>query len=185
MAAVRVLGLLAALIAASLACAEVSGCGCDPAAPLSMQARECSLTREAVAQPATPPVFFLKDINPTKPNRWLALPRAVRKGMTGLATMTPEERLQLWTGAIRKAKEMWGDQWGLAMNGDEVRTQCQPHVHVGKLLDGVESDNNTIVVDGPAQIPVPRDGGGLWIHPRDGKLHVHLGAQLAEPVLLR
>jgi hypothetical protein len=182
---VRLLGLFVALVAAPLACTQVSRCRCDPADPESLQARECSLTREAVAQPATPPVFFLRDINPAKPNRWLALPRAVRKDMTSLAAMTPDERLQLWTEAIRKARELWGDQWGLAMNGDEVRTQCQPHVHIGKLRDDVEGDANAILVDGPEKIPVPRDGGGLWVHPRNGKLHVHLGMQLAEPVLLR
>jgi hypothetical protein len=34
-------------------------------------------------------------------------------------------------------------------------------------------DDNFIVVDGPANIPVPRDGDGVWIHPVDGGLHVH------------
>jgi hypothetical protein len=105
--------------------------------------------------------------------------------MNNLASMTAEERLQLWTAAIRKASELWGDQWGLAVNGDELRTQCQPHVHIGKLRDDVDIDGNVTVVDGPAQIPVPRDGGGLWLHPKNGKLHVHLGVELAEPVLLR
>ena len=105
--------------------------------------------------PATPPVFFLKDINPSKPNRWLALPAAVRKGMYTLADMTPEERLQFWTDAIRRAREMWGDEWGLAVNGDHVRTQCQPHVHIGKFLRGRGDAGSFVVVGGPAQIPVP------------------------------
>ncbi len=183
MAAVRVLGLLVALTAA--ACAQVSECGCDPANAASLEARQCSLTREALAQPATPAIFFLKDINPSKPNRWLAMPRAVRKNMISLAAMTPKERLQFWTGAIRKAREMWGDQWGLAWNGDGVRTQCQPHIHVGKLREGVETEQDSTVAESPAQIPLPRDGGGLWVHPMNGKLHVHFVAQLAEPVLLR
>ena len=41
------------------------------------------------------------------------------------------------------------------------------------------------MVDGPAAIPVPRDGSGLWIHPQNGKLHVHLGEEITETVLLR
>ena len=184
MGAMRFLGLLAAILCAPLAWAEIAGCGCDPARPATLEARECSLTREALAQPVTPPVFFLKDINPSKPNRWLALPRAVRRDMHSLADMTPEERLQFWTEAIKKAKEMWGDDGGLAINGDEVRTQCQPHIHIGKFVRAAESPGFT-VVDGPAQIPVPRDGEGLWIHQQDGKLHVHLGGQLTETVLLR
>ncbi len=53
------------------------------------------------------------------------------------------------------------------------------------VREGVETASNVLVVDGPAQIPAPRDGGGLWVHPKDGRLHVHLGEQLTEPVLLR
>ena len=180
----RTTGLLVALIAVPMALAEVEGCGCDPTDAASMQARECSLTREAVAQAAGPPVFFVKDINPTKPNRWLALPSTARKGMYTLASMTPQERLRLWTGAIQKAVELWNDRWGLAYNGDDHRTQCQPHVHIGKLLEGEET-KDFLVVDGPGQIPLPREGGGIWVHPQGGKLHVHLGDEIAEPVLLR
>lgn len=180
----RSLGLVAAIAIAPLAWAEIAGCDCDPARPATLVASQCSLTREALAQPATPSVFFLKDINPSKPNRWLALPRAVRKDLHSLADMTVEERLQLWTDAIRKAKEMWGDEWGLAINGDELRTQCQPHVHIGKLLRAAESEGFK-VVDGPAQIPVPGDGEGLWVHQKEGKLHVHTGEDLTETVLLR
>jgi hypothetical protein len=59
-----------------------------------------------------------------------------------------------------------------------------PHAHIGKLLEGVEN-GPLAVVDGPSQIPVPQDGTGLWIHPEDGKLHVHTGEQITETVLLR
>ena len=41
-----------------------------------------------------------------------------------------------------------------------------------------------LVVDGPAQIPVPGKDG-YWIHPVNGKLHVHTGEQICETVLLR
>jgi hypothetical protein len=184
MAAMRTQGLLLALLAAPLAFSDLSGCVCDPAVPSSMEARECSLSREALAQPAGPAVLFLKDINPRKPNRWLALPASVRRGVHTLADMTPRERLQLWTASIQKARELWGDEWGLAFNGDGVRTQCHPHVHIGKLLKGVET-RNFVIVNRPADIPVPARGGGLWIHPQGRKLHVHLGEQLTETVLLR
>ena len=42
-----------------------------------------------------------------------------------------------------------------------------------------------IEVSGPAEIPAPDDGTGLWIHARGRKLHVHLGEQTTETVLLR
>lgn len=180
----RLLGALLTLISAAVVLANPPGCACDPADPKTLEVRSCSLTREALAQPEDPPVFFLKDINPRKPNRWLALPRAVRKDVYSLSRMTPREREQLWTAAIAKAKELWGDQWGLAYNGDEVRTQCQPHLHIGKLIEGVETPN-FIEVASPAEIPVPQRGEGLWVHPHGNKLHVHLGELLTESVLLR
>jgi hypothetical protein len=184
MAAMRIAGILIALLAAPLAFADVASCTCDPGDPLSMAARECGLSREAAAQPSDLPMFFLKDTNPRKPNRWLALPSVVRKGVHNLAGMTPQERLQLWTASIRKAQELWGDEWGLAFNGDSMRTQCQPHVHIGKLLKGVET-NRFVVVSRPAEIPLPAEGTGLWIHPQGKQLHVHVGEQLTETVLLR
>ena len=180
----RIEGILLALLAAPLAFADLPGCACDPRDPRTMEARECGLSREAAAQPSDPPVFFLRDSNPRKPNRWLALPSEVRKGVHTLANMTPRERLQLWTASIRKAKELWGDEWGLAFNGEDVRTQCQPHVHIGKLLKGVETEN-FVVVSQPAEIPLPVGSTGLWIHPQGGRLHVHLGEQLTETVLFR
>ena len=89
----------------------------------------------------------------------------------------------LWTAAIDKAKEKWGDRWGIAYNGDNVRTQCHVHIHIGRLIEGVEA-GEFLVVDGPAQIPVPGKDG-YWIHPVNGKLHVHTGEQICETVLLR
>jgi len=163
---------------------DVRNCDCDVSRPETMVARNCGLCREAETQPAGVQVFFLKDINPRKPNRWLALPRYHTKGGHAFADMTPEQRLALWSGAIEKARSLWGDKWGLAVNGDESRTQCHMHIHVGKLLEGIET-GNFIVVDGPAQIPAPKDGSGLWIHPEGNKLHVHLGEQITETVLLR
>jgi hypothetical protein len=176
---VRLLPLF--LIATVLGVADVRNCTCDLASAESMAQRECGLCREAEKQPPDPAVFFLKDINPNKPHRWLALPR--RHDHT-LAAMTAEARLALWTGAIQKAHELWGDQWGVAANGDVRRTQCHVHVHIGKLLDNVET-SDFLVADDAAGIPVPQNGAGLWIHPVAGKLHVHLNVEAAELVLMR
>jgi hypothetical protein len=164
--------------------ADVRGCACDVSKPETLEARECGLCREAEKQPAEPRVFFLKDINPRKANRTLALPRAHGPGADALSTMTPQQRLQLWSAAIEKARSIWGEEWGLAVNGDTARTQCHAHIHIGKLLQGVETPQ-FVVVKGPAQIPVPTEGAGLWVHPQDGKLHVHLNEQITETVLLR
>jgi hypothetical protein len=179
-------GILAALLlTAALAHADISHCSCAVENPETLAARECGLCKEAESRPADEAVFFLKDINPRKPNRWLVLPRAHGKGGHGLADMTAAQRTALWTAAIEKGRALWGDKWGLAYNGDISRTQCHAHIHIGKLLDGIEIDN-FIVVDGPSRIPVPKDGTGLWVHPAEnGKLHVHLGEQITETVLLR
>jgi hypothetical protein len=180
----RFLAVLAAILLIPITFADVTRCACDLSNPDSLAARECGLCREAEKQPPGESVFFLKDINPRKPNRWLALPRAHGKAQHSLAEMSAAQRLELWTAAIAKAKELWGDQWGLAMNGDEQRTQCHMHIHIGKLLDGVETPN-LVIVNGAAQIPVPEDGDGLWVHPDAGKLHVHFAEQITETVLLR
>ncbi|MGH9614501.1 MAG: hypothetical protein ACRD4P_15625, partial [Bryobacteraceae bacterium] len=110
----RALIVAAMLLAAGALEANVVTCHCDPARPETLEARECSLCREAEKQPANLQVFFLKDANPTKPNRWLALPRTHEHSLAG---MPPEERNALWAAAIEKAKSLWGDQWALAVNG--------------------------------------------------------------------
>jgi diadenosine tetraphosphate (Ap4A) HIT family hydrolase len=183
---VRFLRTLAAtvLLLLPLGRADVRGCACDVSKPETMAADECQLCRLAEAQPAEPQFFFIKDANPTKPNRWLVLPRFHGASPQELAGMTAAERTAYWTAAIAKARELWGNQWGLAMNGLERRTQCHAHIHIGKLLDGVENDR-FVVVDSPADIPVPRDGTGVWVHPVGNKLHAHLGDQAAELVLER
>jgi diadenosine tetraphosphate (Ap4A) HIT family hydrolase len=163
----------------------VGQCECDLADAQKMAARQCGLCREAEKQSADASIFFLKDINPRKPNRWLALPRKHGNDHHPLQDMPPAERAALWTAAVAKARELWGDEdWGIAYNGDNSRTQCHAHVHIGKLLKGVEREN-FVVVKGPAQIPAPKDGAGLWIHPVGKWLHVHTGEQITETVLLR
>jgi diadenosine tetraphosphate (Ap4A) HIT family hydrolase len=160
-------------------------CACDPAAPDTMRLRQCSLCNEAEKHPPDTEIFFLKDINPRKPNRWLALPRHHGTGLHHLHDLPPKVRTALWTAAIRKAKELWGEEdWGVAYNGEKVRTQCHTHVHIGKLLKGVEY-GRFIMIRKPSEIPAP-DGEGVWVHPAgNGRMHVHLGEQTTETTLLR
>jgi len=158
-------------------------CSCDVTKPETLSARQCSLGKLTEEQAADIRVFFVPDANPKKPNRLLALPREQKVGMQRIADLTPETLLELWAKAIEKAKEKWGERWGIAYNGDNVRTQCHVHIHIGRLIEGVEA-GAFLVVDGPAQIPIP-GVDGYWIHPVSGKLHVHTGEQICETVLLR
>ncbi len=149
-----------------------------------MKARQCSLCVETEKQPADVKFFFLKDANPRKANRTLILARRHIQGLHLMVEMTADERLDLWRAAIGKAKELWGANWAVAYNGDKVRTQCHLHIHIGRLLPGVEA-GEFIEVGSPAQIPVPVLDG-LWIHgTAEGKMHVHTGEQITETVLLR
>lgn len=180
--------IMAAACAALLAQApppNVHQCGCDPAAADSMKARECSLTGLAVAEGSSDGVFFVKDASPRKPNRTLVMPRRIVPGvMHELQHLSPAERMALWKAAIAKAKELHGDEWGVAYNGVRVRTQCHLHLHVGKLLRGVDS-GKAVFVTRPEDIPVPTDGTGLWIHAAGNRLKVHIQEQICETVLLR
>jgi hypothetical protein len=150
-----------------------------------MEAVNCSLCREAEKQPAEGGVFFLKDTNSTKPNRTLALPRKHTGGSHSLSDLSDADRTELWTAAIAKAQSLWGNDWGIAYNGSERRTQCHAHVHIGKLNENVETETGFVVVNGPSEIQMPSGDAGLWIHPASGKLHVHPGAQVNETVLMR
>jgi diadenosine tetraphosphate (Ap4A) HIT family hydrolase len=173
--------LVACLV--SLCVRAQTQCGCDVKLPETLNTRQCSLTKLTEEQPPGVSVFFVPDANPKKPNRLLALPREQAVGMQRFANLTPEAQLALWTKTIEKAKEKWGDKWGIAYNGDNVRTQCHVHIHIGQLIEGVEA-GEFLVVDGPGQIPTPGKDG-YWIHPVNGKLHVHTGEQICETVLLR
>jgi len=139
-----------------------------------MQRAECSLCKLADAQPPGTDYFLVHDSSPNKRNRWLAMPRFHGVNPQELSGMTAEQRTALWTVAIDKGREIWGNDWGLAVNSLMSRTQCHLHVHIGKLAPGAEN-SRFVVVDGPAQIPLPRAGDGIWVHPAGGKLHVHWG----------
>ena len=159
-------------------------CLCDPARPETMKVRQCSLCSEAEKHSSTEP-FFLKDINPRKPTRWLALPRKHAPDSHHLYDYTPAERVALWKAAIGKAKELWGDtDWGLAYNGAQVRTQCHAHLHIGKFLKAAENTRKVITVRRPEEIPTPKTDG-IYVHPVANGLHVHLGEQITETALMR
>jgi hypothetical protein len=180
---VRIFAAVVAVFAGLAGHAQTT-CDCDPQVPETMKNRQCSLIVEAEKQPPDVVIFFLRDINPRKANRLLALPREQGTGLQRIADLTPGTRAALWRDTIAKAKSLWGDDWGVAYNGDRVRTQCHVHVHIGKMIPGVEW-GDFIVVNGPDEIPVP-GVDGYWIHPvAGGKLHVHIGEQVTENVLLR
>ena len=170
-----------ALLAALALRADLVTCDCDPARPRTLEARQCSLCQETEKQPADLKVFFLKDSNPTKPNRWLALPRTHERSIDLLSS---EQRADLWTAAIAKAKSLFGDQWAIAYNAPSVQTQCHVHLHMGKLIPGVET-SQFITVAKVEEIPVPATGEGCWIHPEGKLFHVHTGEQINETVLER
>jgi hypothetical protein len=168
----RSLPLLAILLL-PISRADVRTCLCDVLVPASLEARECGLCKEAERQPADIPYFFLRDSNPNKPHRWLALPRFHGNHPQQLLEMTTAQRTAYWTAAIAKAHTEWPDDtWGVALNSTTKRSQCHIHLHVGKLLPDAE-DEHFVTVDSPSEIPVPKDGDGVWIHPLNGRLHVH------------
>ncbi len=148
-----------------------------------MKERPCSLCAAVENAPPDVPVVFVKDSSIRKPDRWLALPRTHSPGMHQMGALTDDQRNELWRQAIAKAKELWGDQWAVAYNAEKLHTQCHVHIHIGKLLDGVEWGEFK-VIDTPEQIPLP-GANGIWIHPVGGKLHVHAEEQLTETVILQ
>jgi hypothetical protein len=170
-----------ALLAALALRADLVTCNCDLTRPETVEARQCSLCREAEKQPPDLKVFFLKDSNSTKPNRWLALPRTHERSIDLLSS---EQRAALWTTAIAKAKSLFGDQWAIAYNAPSVQTQCHVHLHMGKLIPGVET-SQFITIAKVEEIPVPATGEGCWIHPEGRLFHVHTGEQINETVLER
>ena len=160
----------------------VVGCPCDHADKASLEGRVCSLCGTAEAQ--TDEVYFIKDINPHKPNHYLALPRAHAGGLQAIGEMPPADRELLWTRAIEKGIELFGERWGLAHNSYFFRTQCHAHIHMGPLSPEVEDVGGTLY-DSPRDFPAVQASDGIWIHPKEGKYCVHLDRDLAEVVLIR
>ena len=177
------LGFIAAFALTTCARADVRGCACDPSRPETMQGRECSLCREAQSQPPGTEFFYLKDINPRKPNRWLALIRSHAPGGHPLHELPKEVRVRFWNYAIADSRQRFGDQWGVAYNGARVRTQCHFHVHLGRFIRAAENSNFR-TVRRVEEFPAPEDTG-LLIHPVPGGYHVHTGEQIMETALVR
>ena len=173
--------LLVILFGAGLAFGQE--CVCDHTTQAYAD-RSCGLCAEVDKAPADQMVVFVKDNSPLKPNRWLALPRRPTSGkIQVLSDISAAERAELFRQAIARAKEIWGDRWGVAMNGIRSRGQCHAHVHIGRLIEGVEW-GPFHELNGPEDIPDPGDLG-LWIHPvANGKLHVHVEMS-TETVLAR
>ena len=173
--------LAAVLLATAVLRGDIVSCGCDPARPETLEARQCSLCREAEKQSPDVTVFFLKDANPNKPKRWLALPRIHPRSLDQLSD---EQRAELFAAAIAKAKSLFGDEWAIAYNSPSVQTQCHVHVHIGRLIPGVET-SQFITATKIEDIPLPAKGEGFWIHPQGNLFHVHTGEQITETVLER
>ncbi len=173
------------VLAGGIAASEpmpVVECPCDHAEPESMRARVCSLCKTADKQQGA--VYFLKDINPHKPNRYLALPKAHDRGSQATSSLTRELRAQLWSGAIERAKELFPGRWGVAENSHYFRTQCHAHLHIGPLSPEVEDTAGTLY-DAVEEFPNVAPERGMWLHPKDGKYCVHLDRNLTEIVLVR
>lgn len=160
----------------------VVSCPCDHAKPETLAARVCSLCKEADSQSTE--VFFLKDINPHKPHRYLALPKGHDRELQAVGTMGADERERYWQAAIAKAEELYPGGWGLASNGHLFRTQCHAHLHIGPLSPDV-SESGGSLFDHPKDFPHTGPEQGVWVHPRAGKFCLHLDRALAEVVLER
>jgi len=176
--------LLFGTVAQRRAAADARGCECNLSDPESMKKRECSLCREAEQQPAGVEFFVLRDTNPRKPNRWLVLPKAHTPGSHPLHMLPKAERTRLWAFAIAEAKKHFADDtWGVAYNGDKVRTQCHLHVHIGRFIPAAESSRFKLVRR-IEDFPAPAEGGVL-IRPVKGGYHVLTGEEIMETALVR
>lgn len=176
--------LLFCLIFGSVcAWADVSGCSCVPGTPEIHKDRACSLTLESLKQPAGTEFFALKDNNPRKPGRWLMLPAGTGPESMYIEKMSKAKRTAFFRAAEAKARELFGEEWGMAYNGSKVRTQCQFHVHLGRFIKASES-RKFLFVKRLEDIPII-DGDGLWLHPVPGGYHVHQGQQTTETCLVR
>lgn len=181
--AVATLALLLSIAPPRLG-ADVRGCDCNLNDPEAMTKRECSLCREAEKQPEGVEFFVVHDINPRKPNRWLIMPKAHMQGSHPLHLMAKRDRDRLWNFAIAEAKKHFADgEWGVAYNGDKVRTQCHLHLHAGKFIPAAENTKFKFVRR-VEQFPAPSEGG-ILIHPVRNGFHVHTGEEIMETALVR
>lgn len=164
--------------------ADVRDCTCDLNIPAVRASSMCALCVAAENQPRFEVVFLLKDADPAKPNGWLAVTTGRHEGANPLLKMAEAERIAFWSLAVQKAFDLWGDGWAIAMNGAMTETQCHAHAHIGKFL-GEKATDHGAYIDGIEDLPVLFDARGLWFHPSGGRLHVHVGVEDAESVLLK
>ncbi len=157
-------------------------CPCDHARPETLSSRVCSLC--GTAEDRTSEVYFLKDINPHKPNRYLALPKAHRNGFQSTYDLSESLRARLWLAAAKRAQELYPGRWGLAQNSHFFRTQCHAHIHIGPLSPEVE-DTGGRLFESVEEFPDLGSEQGMWVHPREGKYCFHTERDLAEIVLVR
>jgi diadenosine tetraphosphate (Ap4A) HIT family hydrolase len=186
MAILRILLCLGAVLAlgGGRLRADVSQCACDWSKPETLKERNCSLSLEAMKQPEDVEFFILKDINPRKPGRWLALPRKPGVGSHDLFHLPKEERTKLWKFAMAEAEKLFpGRAWGLAYNGNKVRTQCHLHIHIGKWVPAAHTSKFRLVRR-VEDLPAPEEGGVL-LYPVANGFMVLTGEQIMETALVR
>lgn len=165
-----------------LAPMPIVSCPCDHAEPKTLADRVCSLCGTAEQQQAE--IYFLKDINPHKPNRYLALPKAHGAGYQSTSDLPEDLRAKLWRGAARRGEELFGARWGVAQNSHYFRTQCHAHLHIGPLSPEVEDTGGELFAT-VEEFPNHGPEQGVWVHPREGQYCLHTDRDLAEIVLVR
>ena len=114
-------------------------CPCDPKVPETMTERQCQLCEITEQQPPGILFFTIRDNSLRKPDRMLALPRQHSPGIHQMSALPPDVRAALWGAAIAKSKELWGERWGVAYNAEKLHSQCHVHIHIGRLIEGVEA----------------------------------------------
>ena len=103
--------------------------------------------------------------------------------------MLTDERRDWFAAAGRRAKE--GSRARSATPATQVASLsaadaflCHVHLHIGKLIPGVET-SQFVTAAKIVDIPVPARGEGYWVHPQGNQFHVHTGEQVNETVLER
>ena len=136
--------------------------------PETLEARQCGLCREAEKQPRRRQSFLSQGCQSQQAESLAgaaAIARAVHR------IIERRTACGLLAAAVEKAKALFGDEWAIAYNAPSVQTQCHVHLHIGKLIPGVETEpvlhrdedrrypgasQRRRVLDSPAGQSVPR-----------------------------
>ena len=161
-------------------------CACDISNPETLGARECGLCKEAETQPPDVAVFFLKDNNPRKPNRWLALPRFHGKGGHAFCGHDRGPAHAALDRRDRQRPKKFGAISGAspttAISAAPSATPTCTSASCSKVSRPKISSSST----DRRRSRCPRTEPGYGFIPfQGGKLHVHLSEQICETVLLR